>query len=80
MAHNEQYRKLIKGYMVRHKVRPGITGLAQINGARGETSKLEEMEARIRHDLDYLRGWSPGLDFKILILTIVKIFRDDKAY
>jgi putative colanic acid biosysnthesis UDP-glucose lipid carrier transferase len=80
VAHNEQYRKLIKGYMVRHKVRPGITGLAQINGARGETSKLEEMEARIRHDLDYLRGWSPALDFKILILTIVKIFRDDKAY
>src|ERR1700723_789707 len=80
VAHNEEYRKLIKGYMVRHKVRPGITGLAQINGARGETSKLEEMEARIRHDLDYLRRWSPGLDLKILVLTLVKIFRDDKAY
>jgi len=55
VAHNEQYRTLIKGYMVRHKVRPGITGLAQINGARGETSKLEDMEARIRLDLEYLR-------------------------
>jgi putative colanic acid biosynthesis UDP-glucose lipid carrier transferase len=80
VAHNEQYRTLIKGYMVRHKVRPGITGLAQINGARGETSRLEEMEARIKLDLEYLRGWSPLLDFKILALTFVKIFRDDKAY
>jgi putative colanic acid biosynthesis UDP-glucose lipid carrier transferase len=61
-------------------VRPGITGLAQINGARGETSRLEEMEARIRLDLEYLRGWSPLLDFKILALTLVKIFRDDQAY
>jgi putative colanic acid biosysnthesis UDP-glucose lipid carrier transferase len=80
VAHNEQYRTLIKGYMVRHKVRPGITGLAQINGARGETSRLEEMEARIKLDLEYLRGWSPLLDFKILALTLVKIFRDDQAY
>ena len=80
VAHNEQYRKLIKGYMVRHKVLPGITGLAQINGARGETSKLEEMEARVQHDLDYLRHWSPMLDFKIMLLTLPKLFRDDKAY
>ena len=80
VAHNEQYRTLIKGYMVRHKVRPGITGLAQINGARGETSRLEEMEARISLDLEYLRGWSPLLDFKILALTLVRVFRDDKAY
>jgi putative colanic acid biosynthesis UDP-glucose lipid carrier transferase len=80
VAHNEQYRTLIKGYMVRHKVRPGITGLAQINGARGETSKLEDMEARIRLDLEYLRGWSPLLDMKILLRTVLKIFRDDQAY
>ena len=80
VAHNEQYRKLIKGYMVRHKVKPGITGLAQINGARGETSQLEEMERRIHHDLDYLRRWTPGLDFKILLLTLVRVFGDDKAY
>ena len=80
VAHNEQYRKLIKGYMVRHKVLPGITGLAQVNGCRGETSNLEDMEARVKFDLDYLRHWSPTLDLKILILTVLKLFRDDKAY
>jgi putative colanic acid biosynthesis UDP-glucose lipid carrier transferase len=80
VAHNEQYRKLIKGYMVRHKVLPGITGLAQVNGCRGETSNLEDMEARVRYDLDYLRHWSTMLDLKILVLTVVKLFRDDKAY
>jgi putative colanic acid biosysnthesis UDP-glucose lipid carrier transferase len=80
VAHNEEYRKLIKGYMVRHKVLPGITGLAQVNGCRGETSKLEEMEARVNYDLDYLRHWTPLLDIKILLLTVVKVFRDEKAY
>ena len=80
VAHNEEYRKLIKGYMVRHKVLPGITGLAQVNGCRGETSQLEEMEARVNYDLDYLRHWSPMLDLKIILLTAVKVFRDDKAY
>jgi putative colanic acid biosysnthesis UDP-glucose lipid carrier transferase len=80
VAHNEEYRKLIKGYMLRHKVLPGITGLAQINGWRGETSNLEDMEARVNYDLDYLRHWSPLLDIKILLFTIVKVFRDDKAY
>jgi putative colanic acid biosynthesis UDP-glucose lipid carrier transferase len=80
VAHNEEYRKLIKGYMVRHKVLPGITGLAQVNGCRGETSELKEMEARVNYDLDYLRHWTPLLDIKIILLTIVKVFRDDKAY
>jgi putative colanic acid biosynthesis UDP-glucose lipid carrier transferase len=80
VAHNEQYRKLIKGYMVRHKVLPGITGLAQVNGCRGETEKLEDMQARVNYDLDYLRFWTPMLDIKILLLTVFKIFRDDKAY
>jgi putative colanic acid biosysnthesis UDP-glucose lipid carrier transferase len=80
VAHNEEYRKLIKGYMVRHKVLPGITGLAQVNGCRGETSKLEEMEARVNYDLDYLRHWSPMLDVKIILLTAIKVFRDEKAY
>jgi putative colanic acid biosynthesis UDP-glucose lipid carrier transferase len=80
VAHNEEYRKLIKGYMMRHKVLPGITGLAQVNGCRGETSQLGEMEARVNYDLDYLRRWSPMLDLKIILLTAVKIFRDDKAY
>jgi putative colanic acid biosynthesis UDP-glucose lipid carrier transferase len=80
VAHNEEYRKLIKGYMVRHKVLPGITGLAQVNGCRGETSELKDMEARVNYDLDYLRHWTPMLDFKIILLTVIKIFRDDKAY
>ena len=80
VAHNEIYRKLIKGYMLRHKVLPGITGLAQVSGCRGETARLEEMEARVRYDLDYLRHWTPMLDFKILLLTVIKMFRDDQAY
>lgn len=80
VAHNEEYRKLIKGYMMRHKVLPGITGLAQVNGCRGETSQLEDMQARVNYDLDYLRRWSPMLDVKIILLTAIKIFRDDKAY
>ena len=80
VAHNEQYRRLIKGYMVRHKVPPGITGLAQVNGCRGETSRLEDMERRIEYDLDYLRYWSPTLDLRILMLTIIRVFGDRKAY
>lgn len=80
VAHNEQYRKLIRGYMLRHKVLPGITGLAQVNGCRGETSKLEDMQARVRYDLDYLKRWSPVLDLKILVLTAFRAFGDEKAY
>jgi putative colanic acid biosysnthesis UDP-glucose lipid carrier transferase len=80
VAHNEEYRKLIKGYMLRHKVLPGITGLAQVNGCRGETSLLEEMEARLNYDLEYLRRWTPMLDVKIIFLTAIRVFRDDKAY
>jgi putative colanic acid biosynthesis UDP-glucose lipid carrier transferase len=71
---------LIKGYMVRHKVLPGITGLAQVNGCRGETSRLEEMQRRIEYDLDYLRHWSPTLDLKILIRTALLFLGDRKAY
>jgi putative colanic acid biosynthesis UDP-glucose lipid carrier transferase len=80
VAHNEQYRHLIKGYMVRHKVPPGITGLAQVNGCRGETSRLEDMRRRIEYDLDYLRHWSPTLDLRILVQTVVKVLSDRKAY
>ncbi len=80
VAHNEMYRKLIKGYMVRHKVLPGITGLAQVSGCRGETSSVEAMEARVKYDIDYLRHWSLTLDLKILVLTAVKIIWDDRAY
>ena len=80
VAHNEEYRRLIKGYMVRHKVLPGITGLAQVNGCRGETSRLEDMKARIEYDLDYLRQWTPSLDLRILIQTAIQVLRDRKAY
>jgi putative colanic acid biosynthesis UDP-glucose lipid carrier transferase len=80
VAHNEQYRKLIKGYMIRHKVLPGITGLAQVSGCRGETARLEDMEERVKYDLAYLRHWTPMLDIKIIFMTAFKIFRDDKAY
>ena len=76
VAHNEWYRKLIKGYMVRHKVPPGITGLAQINGCRGETAQLEQMQARIDYDLEYLRHWSIMLDLKILARTVLRLVRD----
>jgi Undecaprenyl-phosphate glucose phosphotransferase len=75
VAHNEQYRKLISGYMIRHKVRPGITGWAQVNGLRGETEILEKMSARIRYDLEYLRNWSPWLDIKILAMTLAMVVR-----
>jgi putative colanic acid biosynthesis UDP-glucose lipid carrier transferase len=80
VAHNELYRKLIKGYMLRHKVKPGITGLAQINGLRGETRTVEQMEARIRFDLEYLRNWSLRLDLQILAKTILCVFHDAKAF
>ncbi|MHA8613822.1 undecaprenyl-phosphate glucose phosphotransferase [Klebsiella pneumoniae] len=80
VAHNEQYRALIQGYMLRHKVKPGITGLAQINGWRGETDTLEKMEKRIEYDLLYIKGWSIWLDLKIIFLTVFKGFINKSAY
>jgi putative colanic acid biosynthesis UDP-glucose lipid carrier transferase len=80
VAHNEEYRKLIKGYMVRHKVLPGMTGLAQVNGCRGEIARIEDMEQRVNFDLEYLRRWSPSLDIHILLLTILRMFADKRAY
>jgi putative colanic acid biosynthesis UDP-glucose lipid carrier transferase len=81
VAHNEEYRKLISGYMIRHKVLPGMTGLAQINGCRGETARLEDMLERVKYDLDYLRKWSLILDIEIMWRTFLMLFRrDDKAY
>ncbi|MCZ7559974.1 MAG: undecaprenyl-phosphate glucose phosphotransferase [Burkholderiaceae bacterium] len=80
IAHNEMYRKLIKGYMIRHKVKPGITGLAQVSGARGETDTLDKMEMRIQYDLQYLRNWSLRLDLWILYRTVLDAFRDPNAY
>jgi putative colanic acid biosynthesis UDP-glucose lipid carrier transferase len=80
VAHNELYRKLIKGYMVRHKVRPGITGWAQVNGYRGETTTLDKMQGRIDYDLDYLRNWSLRLDLHIILKTIKLVLKDEKAH
>ncbi len=80
VAHNELYRKVIKGYMVRHKVKPGITGLAQVNGFRGETDTVEKMQKRIEYDLEYLRKWSLHLDLEIVLRTVGVVFRDKKAY
>ncbi len=70
VAHNEQYRRLIPGYMLRHKVKPGITGWAQVNGWRGETDTLGKMEKRVEHDLAYIRDWGLQLDLKIIFMTI----------
>jgi putative colanic acid biosynthesis UDP-glucose lipid carrier transferase len=80
VAHNELYRKLIKGYMQRHKVRPGVTGWAQVNGLRGETATLERMRARIDHDLDYLRNWSLRLDLYIMAKTVWVVLRGENAH
>ncbi len=80
VAHNEEYRKLIKRYMVRHKVLPGITGLAQVRGCRGETTCVEDMEARVVFDLEYMRNWTPFLDLQILVATVFAVLRPDRAY
>ena len=80
VAHNELYRRLIPGYMVRHKVMPGITGLAQVNGFRGETATIDDMQKRIEYDLEYLRRWSLLLDLKILLQTVMLWRNDEKAY
>lgn len=80
VAHNELYRKLIRGYMIRHKVRPGITGLAQVRGLRGATESLDKMRARVACDLEYLRHWSLLLDLQIVLKTIVVVLKPDNAY
>ncbi|NCP64766.1 MAG: undecaprenyl-phosphate glucose phosphotransferase [Paraglaciecola sp.] len=80
VAHNEQYRKLIEGYMLRHKVRPGITGLAQVNGLRGETETINKMVKRVEFDLDYIHRWSVWLDIKIILKTVTNGFINKNAY
>jgi len=80
VAHNEQYRRLVQGYMIRHKVKPGITGWAQVNGLRGETRSVERMRRRIEHDIEYMRQWSMALDFRILLRTALVVFKDPNAY
>jgi len=80
VAHNELYRKLVNGYMVRHKVKPGITGWAQVNGYRGETDTVDKMQKRIEYDLDYLRNWSLGMDLWIIVKTVGVVLKDRHAY
>jgi putative colanic acid biosynthesis UDP-glucose lipid carrier transferase len=80
VAHNELYRKQVKGYMIRHKVRPGITGWAQVNGARGETDTIQKMEKRVAYDLDYLRNWSLAMDLLIILKTVGIVIKDENAY
>ncbi len=80
VAHNEEYRRLIKAYMVRHKVKPGITGWAQVHGLRGETETIDKMQARVEYDLEYLRNWSLALDLQIIIRTIRLMVFDRNAY
>ena len=72
--------QIIKAYMVRHKVKPGITGWAQVNGLRGETETIEKMKARVEYDLEYLRNWSLGLDLQIIVRTLRVVLFDRKAY
>lgn len=80
VSHNEMYRKLVKRYMARHKVKPGMTGWAQVHGLRGETRDIEDMKRRVQYDLDYIQRWSPELDVRIVLKTLYIIFRDHEAY
>jgi putative colanic acid biosynthesis UDP-glucose lipid carrier transferase len=80
VAHNETYRKKVEYYMLRHRIKPGITGWAQVNGWRGETDTLDKMQKRVEYDLDYIKNWSLWLDFKIVIFTLYKGFINKNAY
>jgi putative colanic acid biosynthesis UDP-glucose lipid carrier transferase len=80
VAMNEEYRKLVSGYMLRHKVKPGITGLAQVNGFRGPTDTIDKMAGRVRLDLEYIRTWTPLLDLKIILRTILGGFTGTNAF
>ncbi len=80
VAHNEMYKELIDAYMLRHMVKPGITGWAQVNGFRGETDTLEKMKNRVEYDLFYIENWSLSFDLKIIFLTLYKGFINKNAY
>ena len=80
LAHNEYYKELVESYMRRHKVKPGITGWAQVNGLRGETETLEKMQRRVEYDLWYIDNWSVWLDLKIIFMTVFKGFKHTNAY
>ena len=80
IEHDDQYRGIVDGYIHRYRIKPGITGWAQVNGYRGETDRVEKMQARVEHDLYYLRNWSFGLDMRIVIATVVRGLWDRNAY
>lgn len=80
VTQNEEYRKIINGYMSRHKVKPGLTGWAQIHGLRGEIRTLSDMQHRVEYDVEYIQRWSPELDIRIILHTFWIIFHDDEAY
>jgi putative colanic acid biosynthesis UDP-glucose lipid carrier transferase len=80
VVHNEFYRKVVPGYMLRHKVKPGLTGLAQVKGCRGETAQLGQMAERVRWDMEYIRKWTPMLDLSILIRTARLVISRKNAY
>ena len=80
VAHNEAYRKKVEYYMLRHRIKPGITGWAQVNGWRGETDTLDKMQKRVEYDLEYIKNWSLWLDFKIVLFTLFKGFVNKNAY
>ena len=75
LIHTEQYRQLISHFMLRHTVKPGITGLAQVNGYRGEIKNLNDLRNRVDHDVQYIETWSFNLDIKILVMTLWVIIR-----
>lgn len=80
IAHNEEYRKIVDNYMIRYKVKPGITGLAQVSGYRGEVDTLDKMEKRVQYDIEYIQNWSLWLDIKIILKTMTKGFSGENAY
>lgn len=80
LEHDDLYQKVVSGYIHRYRIKPGITGWAQVNGFRGETDRIEKMEGRVAHDLYYLGNWSFGLDMRIIAATIFKGLRHTNAY
>ncbi|REE23889.1 Undecaprenyl-phosphate glucose phosphotransferase [Paraburkholderia sp. BL27I4N3] len=80
IEHDNQYRGIVDGYIHRYRIKPGITGWAQVNGFRGETDRVEKMQARVEHDLYYLRNWSFGLDMRIVLATVVRGLLHRNAY
>jgi putative colanic acid biosynthesis UDP-glucose lipid carrier transferase len=78
LKHTNDYSKLISQYMVRQFLKPGITGWAQVNGFRGETKTLEQMQKRVEHDIWYMENWSLWLDIRIMFLTIINAIRGEK--